>query len=168
MGLKSPDIFIQTYFRLTPGRDYQPNPSCEEFCCAHSLCTQMCVSARDDPAQLAYFPFSGKAQAQSLIKNKQHFDSPFLLSKFLWHQWSISSEYTFAFALPPPPVSFCVVGLLGWATETSTVLNLGAQIKIKFDQRLPNRYHKCYFKAKPSLFRKHIQFVYVCNLHSCM
>lgn len=52
-------------------------PSCEEFYCAHSLCTQR-ISARDDPAKLASFSLSGKSTA-TLFYEKQmslHFSIP--------------------------------------------------------------------------------------------
>lgn len=71
------------------------------------------VSARDDPAQLVSFPFSGKSTA-TLFDEEQttlHFSSPTQQIP-LGTTGPSHHEYTFALALPSPLISFFV--LLGF------------------------------------------------------
>ena len=111
----SPGKSPQTYSRWAPSSYCQPTPILWRILwCPFSV--PKCLITTHDSAQLAFFPFSEKAQPCCLMKNKWLFTSPFPLSKLLWDHWPSCHEHTFALAFPPPPISFCVDGLLGWTT----------------------------------------------------
>ena len=108
----SPGKSPQTYSRRAPSSYCQPTPILWRILWC-PFCVPKCLIATHDSAQLAFFPFSEKAQLCSLMKNKWLFTSPFPLSKLLWDHWSILSWTYICFGLSSSSNKF----LCWWASE---------------------------------------------------